>query len=352
MKDTSWAEINEILNTKCLDHFHYVRAKREFQTHLEFAAPGEILVLTGVSGAGKTRIVHEVMDQYNRVCSAGSVPAIYALAPNTSVRGQYDAKEMTRRLLRAVKAPDVLGPDGETIPERFSVKLNRLSNSQLQAKLACNMKSRNTRFVMVDEAQNVQYSGKSITATDPIMDQWKRFSDETGTVLVLSASYKVLEVISRSGHLSRRSRYVHLHYYRDTKEDLDEFHRIVSAYGQLIPGINDLNHNGELTVFLRKKTLGSVGKLINILRRCIVYCVSRRLSFISAEAINSALRPDGELAALLEEAEIGNRFFNMQREFSPDVRGPNNKVPKSKPFQRKPRRIDALSEEGKRGGVS
>ena len=209
--------------------------------------------------------------------------------------------------------------------------------------LVRSLRRRGVRYLFIDEAQHVQYTAKGTQAPSAVMDSWKCLAEAAGIVLVIVGAYPVLSVIKQSPHLSGRTRVIHCKPYMANKEDMVEFLSIAQTF---------LVRSGiEIQVSLKKyvstifeNTLGCIG----LLRLWFIDALNSALLSgepLSEKILDETRKPFSLLEGIVDEMAEGQRNLLLTQDeynssFHLKPQQPNNHTRGTKPFQKKPRRVE------------
>lgn len=350
-QSSKWKAVSDLVERRKLPHYHYENAQRELLTHMSFANPGDMIVLVGMTGTGKTKMAKTVNGDLLSNSDSNHVVSAYGLASNSGYQGKFDNKEMVRSLLRNMGHPAFSLEGDFEISNSMERRNGCFTSSQLIRALTSYVIHMGTLFVFIDEAQHLQYAGRNGSSIDPILNHWKAFAEETGTVLVLVASYQIIDVLKKSGHLIRRTRFVHLNRYRDSKNELIEFMKIISTYLSVMPGVSKGIDIRRWSDVLRCGTYGSIGLVAKWLGRAISYCEANCLDVMSTKVLEDAQYKKEDLLTLKAELEIGEEYFFGKKVLSFSDSSPvkAGKPSKRKPFEQKPKKYSTQEKSGKRG---
>lgn len=347
---SKWKAASDLVERRKLPHFHYENAQRELLAHMILANPGDMIILVGMTGTGKTKMAKTVNADLLSSSDSSRVVSAYGLASNCGYQGKFDNKEMIRILLRNMGHPAFSLEGDIAISSEMERRNSYFTSSQLTRSLTTYMEYMGTLFVFIDEAQHLQYAGKNGSSIDPILNYWKAFAEDTHTVLILVASYQIIGVLKQSGHLIRRTRFVHLNRYRDSKKELAEFGKIISTYFHVIPGVGDNIDLRRWAEVLRRGTYGSIGLVTKWLGRAIAYCEANCLSEMTTKILEDYQFKKEDLLTLKAELEIGEEYFYGKKVFS--FSGSGSAKAKSskrrKPFEQKPKKYSTEEKSGER----
>lgn len=308
---------------------------------LTTVSPGEVIVLTGPSRSGKSRLIRFVLDMMfpdPTSFDAGKKPYVYVRASNTGPNGTFSTKDFADRILKALDHPfyGSSHEDPDEIAAFKDKKHNLLTESRMWSALEKGFIKREVMYFVIDEGHHARYVTKNAMGSFAVLDSWKCFAENTNSVLVLVAAYPILDILQNSPHLLGRKYQVHLQRYHETEADLKEFMGIVMAYEL---ALNQQGISGSVTPYFKDLYSGSFG-CIGLLRKWILnlYAIAKS----SHQEINKNLiersRPSiSELNEIWNEIEFGEKMLESERLSNPQKAKPSAKTdPKPKPKQKKP----------------
>jgi len=279
----------------------------------EFAP--EIVILTGPTGVGKSTIVRAVGKFVLNQCQAQMaeepdfVPVVaHRAIPPTS--GNFDWKDFCIRVLsrqgepfadRKLYVPRQL----PLLPDSFSsTHLERSVTNNLRRGLEEYLTRRRTKLVILDEAHHM------LMVNDPHrlecqFETLKSLALETGTTILLSGTYDLLNILRHSGQLTRRSQVVDFARYdlRD-KDDAKNFQRTLSHLERLLSAHVHVKLGADVDYFYRK-SVGCVGILKDWMTRCLDNAMREKAPLIDATFAQRFALPNRGLMRILEEAVWG-----------------------------------------------
>jgi hypothetical protein len=302
------------------------------------ASPGDVVCITGPSRAGKSRLVKELIKllgvQSNEFTS--SFTSISVEAVNSGPNGTFSTKSFTQRLLRAVEHPSTT-----FLSNDFSsaTRFDRITENALRDTLENAIKRRQVKYIFIDEAQHVKYVTNASQGGHAVMDSWKCLAESTGVVLIIVGAYPVLNIMDKSPHLLGRKRTVHLPRYENTENDALEFLKIAHVFLKESGVEYDLSIKTEYN-FLYQGTFGCIGLLQLWFSAAVAYVLSTKSS-LTLEILSHVRLTDSDLETIWQEIDTGEKMLRSLGEgmfINQTPKKTSNK--KSKPFQRKPSRLE------------
>ena len=88
-----------------ISHPHYDQAYSELMGAIHIQRPGDIIVLSGVSGSGKTTIINRLFESKFFERSQTKVPAIRSMVLNSDHQNKHDPKWLAKSLLADIGNP-------------------------------------------------------------------------------------------------------------------------------------------------------------------------------------------------------------------------------------------------------
>lgn len=279
------------------------------QSLAAYAPQGSMILIAGASGTGKSTLSRKLLASLTGPPASwptGRLPIISTSICN-DVQGLFSSKNFVLRLLDAIQHPFYSASPGHSsaspsqTPELALERIRlRYSEPHLRLTLEKSIASRETKYIVLDEAQHLLKSGSARKAIDNL-DSIKGLAERTGTTILLVGTFEILPRWNRSAQLNRRLQDVVLHrYYSERTDDLEEFARILEAFEQLLPLDKNLSLVREAE-YIYGCTLGIIGELSRL--------------FAGACAQMSALQKTSiDLATLKLAAHCAAKLQTLRRE--------------------------------------
>ncbi|OIQ97595.1 hypothetical protein GALL_203540 [mine drainage metagenome] len=289
---------------------------RELTTALGAEASPQVIIFTGPTGIGKTTLVkaacNRLQKRYQDQMMAEQdfmpVVTISAVPPNGA---GFSWKDFYIRLLAGQHEPLV---DKKLLLPRQMMLLpdHPLGERALEHSVADSLRRsveeycrrRRTKFLIIDEAHHMLLVN-SLQRLECQFECLKSLTIQTGITILLTGTYRLLDILDQSGQLTRRSQVVNFPRYdlRHPK-DREAFRTILvnleKKLSEYVPA--QLEANAE---YFYRKCAGCVGILKDWLARCLEHAVAEGAPIIDeAFADRFALKNRG-LLRIVEEACMG-----------------------------------------------
>lgn len=282
---------------------------------LDSTSGPQVITLTGPTGVGKTtvarRLYKHLVDVYkNEVLADPSmvpVLGINAVPPNGAM---FNWKDFYYRLLE--KNGDVLLDrklnmplQGNMFPELLFPPHSESSTADaLRRALERCIKRRRTKYVIIDEGHHLLMV-KDHDRLECQFESLKSLAIETGAIIVLVGTYRLLDIRDHSGQLVRRSEIIHFPRY-DFREkgQRSAFASVLKEFQEKMPlaVMPNLLLDAE---YFYIKTAGCIGILKDWLARCLEQAIrEKRKTFDMKFASRFALDNKG-LRTIIGEAIAG-----------------------------------------------
>lgn len=343
-------------------HDSYLKAVNRMVNAIIAAAAGEIIVFVGPSRVGKSRCVIEacgivfpnidensktaVMSSVDNLNSQDIMPFLFVEAENAGKNGEFSTKAFMIECLKAVKHP-LYGMTEAGDP--WGIKLIALHNNTPERKLREAFENalilRKVKVLVIDEAQHVEYVAGADNTSAKVLNSWKCIANKCSVKIILSGSYRLLNVVSLAPHLIGRQRPIEFPRYRaDQLDDLVSWEKILTTLSIHVPSGGKNKILCQWNKLLFQESSGCIGHLIRCLRSTLGEMIAHSEDLISENSLKRSSLPAPHLDAVLKEIEDGERFLNNNIDLivkAADSEPPNPPVkprnPK-RPFQRNARR--------------
>ncbi|WP_250628380.1 ATP-binding protein [Pinirhizobacter soli] len=255
-----------------INHRNYANALHEAHDAASRARRGDIILITGATGVGKSRLAEDLKDLLVGPPSswpAGVVPLVH-VAIDVDSRGVAMTKSMVIEINRQLGNPICMSPAelAGTAASSFSIR-TRTTEGGMRDSFRYLVQARRTRYVIIDEIQHV--NPKQRAAANARLESIKMLAGCSpdkpmpgSVVLILIGHYSLLELLTANRQLARRVTPVRMRVYdKGSLADMKQWDFILKALNARYPmGKNDLSDWNDV---LYKMSLGNIGILVKIL---------------------------------------------------------------------------------------
>ncbi|NEZ02801.1 AAA family ATPase [Wenzhouxiangella sp. XN201] len=302
------------LRTRKLHHRTYKKALSNLQTELTFSEPGEVVVLTGPSRAGKTSVLERLEREYLESSGNDSSiehPFVYVEAENKAQEGRFSSKAFFSDLAEALNHPAFSAhvEDGRHRAQNVS-RTDRRTTADLMTACERALRHLKSRYLAIDEAQHIQWHGSSPRARTAILDSFKSFASNANVTLVLTGAYPIVGMLRASNHMVGRSSLLEMPRYHATPEDADDFMGILDWYSKGIQFERGVGSLIDWAGYIHEHSLGVVGAVGRWLRIAMAKMVSDGSEVLAWKYMDEARRNDGDLASIAAEIRLGEELLN------------------------------------------
>lgn len=298
------------------NHPNATAAFRELMTALGAEASPRVVIFTGPTGVGKSTLVraacHRLLQQYESQMIAESdfvpVVTISAVPPNGS---GFSWKDFYIRLLTGQHEPLVdrklLLPRQTSLLPDHALGERALEHSvadALRRAVEEYCRRRRTRYLIIDEAHHMLLVG-SRQRLECQFECLKALTIQTGVSILLTGTYRLLDILEQSGQLTRRSQVVHFPRYDARRsEDRLNFRKVLgfldAELAKYVPArlVNDAE-------YFYRKSAGCNGILKDWLARCLEQALEEKAPLIDARFADQFALTNRGLLTIIEEACLG-----------------------------------------------
>lgn len=337
-----------------IDHTNQKECFNQAMSAINSACGPRIVQVVGSTGAGKSTLAKAIqatlVQQYSDLIAndSGAVPvaSLNAVAPNGS---SFNWKDFYVRLLE--RHGDVLTQRKMLVPRQHDLfegmsaplPLERSTTEALRRASEKCLKYRKTKVLIIDEAHHILMVNDQ-KRLEFQFESLKSLTIESGVVIVLVGTYKLLAIRDQSGQLVRRSEIVHFPRYnlRHKEDHVYFMNALIELQRQLpLPTMPNLKANAR-HFFL--KSGGSIGILKDWLSRCLEHAILRGMPTFDASFAEEFALSNKSLITILDEAiegEIALEDANIDavKALLYRVASRANSVPTKLPAAKKPAKV-------------
>ena len=248
-----------------IKHRKIINALEDVRIAISEPPEGAIINLFGPAGTGKTTILRKAEQAVIRAAlptlDPGCIPFLLLEAPGSD-RGTFDWLDYYTRGLIALKEVLIKNKirfdEGTGRVKRIS--LTASDGRELRRVYEDTLVHRGVKYVGVDEAHNLATIAKGRRLFDQT-ECIKSLGSAGKALHILAGSYRLLDLRSLSGQVSRRSVSIHLsNYSADDDKDIEEYKKVIFSFQRRMPYPDspDLERHWE---YLYLYSCGCVGVL-------------------------------------------------------------------------------------------
>lgn len=288
----------------------------ELMTALAAQASPQVIIFTGPTGVGKSTLVqaacNRLMQQYHAqmVAEPDFVPVvtISAVPPNGN---NFSWKDFYIRLLTEQHEPlierKLLLPRQTILLPGQPMGVRALEHSvadALRRAVEEYCRRRRTKYLIIDEAHHMLLVA-SRQRLECQFECLKAFTIQTGVTILLTGTYRLLDILDQSGQLTRRSQVVNFNRYdRRRAEHRVAFQKVLAnleaRLSEYIP--TRLQENAD---YFYRKCGGCVGILKDWLMRCLEAALGEGIEVVDATFVDRFALKNRGLLTIVEEACLG-----------------------------------------------
>lgn len=312
-------------NAKLLMHTKFAASRTDLLSTLQFAGPGSLVFVVGISGVGKSELRYEAMRTLSGTPSSwgnGEMPAVAVRATLTD-RGFFNPKDLAMRMAHSLRHPDlswlrsrdeVEDPDvvhvEVEIARREPVWAERRRNSTehgLRFEFERHAQARRLRWLFIEESTSICTVPRGRSIHNYVMGLMQ-LAEECSLTIVLFGTPRIAALWDSFPDVRRRSLFVWVERYReDRPEDHLAFGSLVMAlarqYALSSPDL--LVKNLELAI---ANSAGSFGELKQYLARADQARRRRRAESIDASDLVAASYSRDQILCMWEVAKEFDRL--------------------------------------------
>lgn len=289
---------------------------RDLGAALGATSSPQIIIFTGPTGVGKStlakaacnRLLHYYQERIDAERDFVPVVTISAVPSNGN---DFNWKDFHTRLLTGQGEP--LVGRKLVVPMQTSLFLDhplkwtnlpRSTYSNLLQSVENYLRHRKTIILIIDEAHHI-FNVNTSKQLERQFERLKSLAIETGVTILLTGTYRLLEILDQSGEIVRRSQVVNFPRYdmRQSK-DRENFRKVLGYLEHKLSLYIPTRLDAHADYFYRK-CAGCVGILKDWLCRCLEYALQEHAPAIDAAFAARFALTNRALRTIIEEACLG-----------------------------------------------
>lgn len=275
-----------------------------------------VLIFTGPTGVGKSTLTraacNRILEYYKKqmIAEPDFVPlaTISAVPPNSN---GFSWKDFYIRLLSGQHEPLVdrklLLPRQPSLLPGHGLGEKYLENSvadSLRRAVEEYCRHRRTRFLVIDEAHHMLLVNNQ-QRLECQFECLKSLTIQTGVTILLTGTYRLLDILEQSGQLTRRSQVIHFPRYDVRhKEDRTDYQKVLGFFETELSKYIPASLIAESEYFY-SKSAGCVGILKDWLCSVLEYALTEKAQKIDRGFCERFALKNRGLQTIIEEACIG-----------------------------------------------
>lgn len=288
------------------------RTFKQLNTEMSVVSSPRVLLLAGPTGVGKSTLIRAACNRVKTAMQAqlkeepDFVPIISVnAAPPTGAA--FDWKDFYVRLLLGQNEPltdrklhlprqQILFPS-TPVTDRV---VEHSTGPALRRSVESHLKHRRTRLLVIDEAHHMLLS--NAPSSERNFELIKSLAEETQATVLMTGTYRLLEILEQSGQLARRSQIIEFpRYDMRVKADREDFRQILFNLAAHLSRHVPVNIESDAEYFY-KKTVGCIGILKDWLARCLEHALMENEKCIDAKYAERFALSNQALLRILEES--------------------------------------------------
>ncbi len=278
---------------------------------LDAGRNSSLLLVSGPTGVGKSTLGDYLVEAELKAQAAAMVadpalvPAIRVEAPASGEK-EFSWRLFYQRILNALEGDLDLprtaynvDPATGRVVRSLGPQTHRLAG--LRTAVERSLRERRTQFIVIDEAAHMMRQCHPLRL-EMQLDTLKSLSNECNVQWILLGSYDLLELLSLSGQLARRTHVLHFSRYRqDVDADEKAFRICLNKFRDWLPALKKIDLLAYSSLF-HENTLGCIGTLRAVLERLDRLVAARGWS---EEVLRSSLLTEAQVTQIMREIVEG-----------------------------------------------
>lgn len=293
------------MDNAVIPHAAFVRCAHLLQAAVDRTAPGYMILLVGLSGAGKTRVKTACLRRIageRAKWGTGRLPIVHAYVQRTD-RMNFNQKDLAQRLFDELRCPaldwmhdnagsadpdEALANDDLQKVAAYWAKFGRqLTGPGYWRSLEKMIRARHCRWIALDEGAQLQFDWTRV-ATNPL-EVFKGLLESTSTSLLVCGTPKICEVWHRCPEIVRRTTFVYIPRYRKHIEsEVEGFQDMLASMARayFVESARCIEKSAAL---IHSVTFGVFGEALQMLNRASVIAEAAGRTSISASDLEDSV---------------------------------------------------------------
>jgi len=330
-------------------HKYWEYAYDKTLAHILTCPPGEVVLITGPSSVGKSKILDLIFEKIKEANKSDEIkrPVVKVVATNRGEAGTFSNRSIIEKTLDELDHPIYgMKSKGTSYEEiKATLKSDSVSGIKLERALERYIELVDLKYFGLDEAQHLIYIKGGRKGARLMLEKFKGMAVDRGFVLVLVGAYPLLDVIKLCPHLIARKHEVHFPRYRVSEEDLSTFAQILLAYSTFVKLKPNVSSLVEYIVELHQGSLGCIGLLKRWLCDGLVETAVLKKEYLDLDILMKVLKSYEDIDEIYQEIKAGEKkiygkkyITSLETDKGEYKTVINKIIKKHKPFTSKPRR--------------